>query len=427
MQIAFTGDVMLGRLINKVLCKENSTYVWGDTLPIILAANLSLINLECVISSIGKQWNKTLKMFHFRAHPNAINVLKAGHIEYVSLANNHVLDYETEALLDMLEILDRNQIKYSGAGINLKEAMKPAILTVNDSRSKKEENDGSGVSAVGRHNGSSGSNNNSIRIGIVSLTDNEPEWEATESSAGINYIPINLRKRVSGKGKKGEVKEEQEEEMDNKNNNNNYHYYDRLQYSIQEVKKASDLVIVSSHVGPHFRENPSPQYVNFAHMIIDMGADIYWGHSNHMPQGIEIYKQNKIIMYDCGDFIDDYAVDPIYRNDLSFVFLLNLGCSNNNDNNSSSNNEDNGNDNGNSINHQSKYTIKDIELIPTKIYDFRANTFLGSEADTSIRKMIKRCRLLGTKCTVTNKEVENKRIIRIPIHKQQKNNVAACK
>ncbi len=55
-------------------------------------------------------------------------------------------------------------------------------------------------------------------------------------------------------------------------------------------------------------------------MIIDMGADIYWGHSNHMPQGIEIYKHNKIIMYDCGDFIDDYAVHQVYRNDLSFVF-----------------------------------------------------------------------------------------------------------
>jgi hypothetical protein len=37
-----------------------------------------------------------------------------------------VLDYETEALLDMLEILDKNQIKYSGVGRNLKEAMKPA-------------------------------------------------------------------------------------------------------------------------------------------------------------------------------------------------------------------------------------------------------------------------------------------------------------
>jgi poly-gamma-glutamate capsule biosynthesis protein CapA/YwtB (metallophosphatase superfamily) len=98
----------------------------------------------------------------------------------------------------------------------------------------------------------------------------------------LNGKQQSLRNRVSRRGKRGE-EQEGAEEIDNKNNNHNYRYYDRLQYSIQEAKKASDLVIVSSHVGPHFRENPSPQYVNFAHMIIDMGADIYWGHSNHMP------------------------------------------------------------------------------------------------------------------------------------------------
>ena len=131
-----------------------------------------------------------------------------------------------------------------------------------------------------------------VKIGIVSLTDNEPEWEATENSPGINYIPIKLRK------------EKENVELDSDNNSV---YYSRFKRSIQKARQVSDLVIVSSHVGPHFRENRFSDYVNFAHMIIDMGADIYWGHSNHMPQGIEIYKHNKIIMYDCGDFIDDYA------------------------------------------------------------------------------------------------------------------------
>lgn len=65
MQIAFTGDVMLRRLLNKVLHTYDSTYVRGDTLPIILAGNLSKINLECIILSIGRQRNKIFEMFHF--------------------------------------------------------------------------------------------------------------------------------------------------------------------------------------------------------------------------------------------------------------------------------------------------------------------------------------------------------------------------
>ena len=244
--------------------------------------------------------------------------------------------------------------------------------------------------------GSSKNNNDHdicvVKIGLVSLTDNEPEWEATENSPGINYIPIKLRKE------KVKVK---------LRSDNNSVYYSRLKRSIQKARQVSDLVIVSSHVGPHFRENPSSDYVNFAHMIIDMGADIYWGHSNHMPQGIEIYKHNKIIMYDCGDFIDDYAVHRVYRNDLSFVFLLNFEYSNNN-------NYDKYNNNGNS----SHCKIKEIELIPTRIYDFSVNTaLLEEDEEIVISRMIQRCNYLGTKnCIVVDKsETRGGKRIKIPI------------
>jgi len=60
-----------------------------------------------------------------------------------------------------------------------------------------------------------------------------------------------------------------------------------------------------------------------AYQIIDLGADLYWGHSNHTPQGIELYK-GKAILYSTGDFIDDYAVDSAERNDLSFLMVLEL-------------------------------------------------------------------------------------------------------
>jgi len=60
-----------------------------------------------------------------------------------------------------------------------------------------------------------------------------------------------------------------------------------------------------------------------AYQVIDLGADLYWGHSNHTPQGIELYK-GKAILYSTGDFIDDYAVDSAERNDLSFLCILEL-------------------------------------------------------------------------------------------------------
>ena len=369
MQILFAGDVMLGRLVNEVLANAQFTYVWGDTIDIIKRADFSLINLECPVSSKGKEWNKTFKVFHFRANLDAIQVLNSASIDYVSLANNHILDYDIEALLDTLDILDKNNISHSGAGRNLKEAMKPAII---EKKLKlKPSNNHDSYYNVDNEEVNNNDSKNTIRIGLISLTDNEPEWEAKYDQAGINYIPTAL-------------------DPDR--------YYYRLQNYIENAKKQSDLVIVSSHVGPHFRETPSMKYVNFAHKIIDLGADIYWGHSNHMPQGIELYKHNdnnKIILYDCGDFIDDYAIDSNYRNDLSFIFLLhflmdkNHKLSNNNSNN------------GNILLQNSM-----IELIPTKISNFMVNTIPvdDNDADLIIKRMTKRCSSLGTKYFIDEKK-----------------------
>ena len=58
--------------------------------------------------------------------------------------------------------------------------------------------------------------------------------------------------------------------------------------------------------------------------MIDAGADVFWGHSAHVVQGVEIW-HDKPILYDTGDFVDDYAVDPELRNDLSALFLLRAG------------------------------------------------------------------------------------------------------
>lgn len=369
MQILFAGDVMLGRLVNKVLANAQFTYVWGDTIDIIKRADFSLINLECPVSSKGKEWNKTFKVFHFRANLDAIQVLNSASIDYVSLANNHILDYDIEGLLDTLDILDKNNISHSGAGRNLKEAVKPAIIE--KKLKPKPSNNHDFYYNVDNEEVNNNDSKNTIRIGLISLTDNEPEWEAKYDLPGINYIPTTLDPDT---------------------------YYYRLQNYIENTKKQSDLVIVSSHVGPHFRETPSTKYVNFAHKIIDFGADIYWGHSNHMPQGIELYKHNdnnKIILYDCGDFIDDYAIDSNYRNDLSFIFLLhflmdkNYKLSNNNSNN------------GNIVLQNSM-----IELIPTKISNFMVNTIPvdDNDADLIIKRMAKRCSFLGTKYFIDEKK-----------------------
>jgi len=61
-----------------------------------------------------------------------------------------------------------------------------------------------------------------------------------------------------------------------------------------------------------------------AHAFIDESdVDVIHGTSSHHIQGIEVHR-GKPILYGCGDFIDDYATDAEYRNDLSFLYIAHL-------------------------------------------------------------------------------------------------------
>lgn len=269
MKLALTGDVMMGRLVDQYVIRNRSVRpkaLWGDVLPVMQAADCRFINLECVISGLGEPWHPATKAFHFRAVPRALEFLQAAKIDGVALANNHVLDYGSDALLDCLALLDRAGIKRTGAGATIQDALNPALFTLAQRR-----------------------------IAVLALTDNEPDWEAGARKPGVNYVAYNDRGLMEP-------------------------YRSRMGQVLSMARRQADLVIISAHVGPNWGA-PSRAMQALAHDLLDMGTDLYWGHSNHAPQGIEIYK-GKAILYSTGDFVDDYAVDQDERNDLSFLFML---------------------------------------------------------------------------------------------------------
>jgi poly-gamma-glutamate capsule biosynthesis protein CapA/YwtB (metallophosphatase superfamily) len=316
MKIALTGDVMLGRVVDEHVIRNTALppeAVWGDVLSLLLTADRLLCNLECVISSKGEAWHPESKAFHFRAHPRAINVLKAAGVDGVTLANNHSLDYGSAALAECLGLLDRADIRHAGAGINLEAALAPALL--------------------------SGATGN---VAVMALSDNEPEWAARSGAPGVNHVGYNTGGLVEP-------------------------YRSRMKHAIGEARQRASFVIISAHVGPNWG-SPSPALQALAHDLLDLGADLYWGHSNHTPQGIEIY-HGKVILYSTGDFIDDYAVDPIERNDLSFLFVLDLE-------------------------HEG---VRMVRLYPVAIERCRVRLAGGTEVRFLEQRMQAKCALFGTK------------------------------
>jgi poly-gamma-glutamate capsule biosynthesis protein CapA/YwtB (metallophosphatase superfamily) len=266
--LAFTGDVMLGRLVNETLKTMQPEEVWGDVLPHLAQADLRIVNLECALTNHLQPWTRTEKMFHFRADPDAVRVLQAARIDACALANNHILDYEERGLRDTLRMLNVAGIRHAGAGANAAEAAAPGMLEVQGAEH--------------------------CRVALLSYTDNEPDFAAGAEHPGTNYLEVSLQQEMLA----------------------------RIANGIAQARaQGADLVVFSNHWGANFVERPSAEFRSFARHVIELGADIYHGHSAHICQGIEIY-QGKPILYDTGNFIDDYAVHPLLRNDRSCLFKL---------------------------------------------------------------------------------------------------------
>jgi len=262
--LIFLGDVMLGRMVSREIGRRPAAQFWGDTLPLLRSADAVFINLECAITRHPEPWRRTEKVFHFKADPEAIEVLKASGVSFVSLANNHVLDFETEGLLETLSRLENAGIPYAGAGRTIADAEKAAFVDV----------DG-------------------LRVALFGATDNEPKFAATDRAPGTKHV--DPRRDTP------------------------------LWPSAENIGDArtsgADLVVASLHLGPNMVLEPSRRLRTYKQRLCEAGIDIVHGHSAHVFQGVE-RRGGSLILHDTGDFLDDYAIDPELRNDWSFVFVV---------------------------------------------------------------------------------------------------------
>lgn len=155
--IVFGGDVDLDRDVREVIAAQGVDAPWRYLAPVLEAADLAFLNLECAVSTRGTPEQKT---YTFRGDPAALAGAKRAGVDVFSLANNHTLDYGLDAFHDTLRHVRAAGIKTTGAGRNLAEAMQPAVFTVNGRKVAFL-----GLSAIVPH----------------------PKWKATADRSGIAY------------------------------------------------------------------------------------------------------------------------------------------------------------------------------------------------------------------------------------------------
>jgi poly-gamma-glutamate capsule biosynthesis protein CapA/YwtB (metallophosphatase superfamily) len=83
--------------------------------------------------------------------------------------------------------------------------------------------------------------------------------------------------------------------------------------------RGAEAALVSPHWGPNMTQEPMPHVRTTAAALVEAGATLVAGHSAHVFHGVA-----GRVLYDLGDFLDDYAVDRRLRNDLGLLFLVPL-------------------------------------------------------------------------------------------------------
>ena len=260
-----------------------------------------------LVSILSDQQRAAAKLFVFKADPDRVLSLKEAGIDVCVLANSHILDYDVRGMTQTIKVLGDAGVRPVGAGQNLAEAQRPVVLA------KK-----------------------GVRVGILACTDDNPDWAARRFQPGVFYVDISNTEEVES--------------------------------AIRALRPQVDLLVLSMHWHAEMHQRPNPSYVAFAHRMIGAGVDLIYGHGQHIFQGIEVY-QGKLILYDTGDFVDDFRIEPEFRNDQALLFLIDVD----------------------------RQGVRSLELIPALIADEQVNLAPVVERTQILDKMQRLSLEFGTK------------------------------
>jgi poly-gamma-glutamate capsule biosynthesis protein CapA/YwtB (metallophosphatase superfamily) len=126
-----------------------------------------------------------------------------------------------------------------------------------------------------------------FRLAVVGVTDHPAEYAAAPDRPGVAYADLR---------------------------------HDLPAWLLDAIRGTdAEAVLVTPHWGPNMATRPLQPVRAAAAALVGAGATLVAGHSAHVFQGVE-----SPVLYDLGDFVDDYRTDPFLRNDLGLLFLVTL-------------------------------------------------------------------------------------------------------
>jgi poly-gamma-glutamate synthesis protein (capsule biosynthesis protein) len=263
--------VQLAEQVNgPIRCPVSFDWPWGDALRVVddMAPDVRVINLECAVTRSNDFAPD--KAVHYRMEPANLPCVTAFRPDACALANNHALDFGRAGLTDTLHWLGGAGLAAAGAGRDLAQAQQAVAIPLPRGGRVLVFSCGAACSGI------------------------PVSWAAAPGRPGLDLL-TGLDDAAAGS----------------------------LINRVREAKQPGDIAVVSIHWGSNWGYEVERDHARFARLLIDAGVDLIYGHSSHHPRPIQTYR-GKLVLYGCGDCIDDYEGIGGYeqfRDDLRLLYF----------------------------------------------------------------------------------------------------------
>lgn len=122
------GDICATKRDENAFLEGDALQLFSDVLPEIQSADLAIANLETPLINSPSPIKKSGAVFG--NSPSMLNALSKSGINFLNLANNHILDHGEKGLRTTIEALKNQDFHYTGAGNSIDEASQPFTIQI---------------------------------------------------------------------------------------------------------------------------------------------------------------------------------------------------------------------------------------------------------------------------------------------------------
>ena len=216
---------------------------FAEVTHLLRAPDLMVVNLETAIADSGVGRPPVQKQFLFRSPPASLDLLVAAGVDVVALANNHTLDFGSEAVAQTLTEIDARELQRVGAGVDEAAAYQPLILDVGE-----------------------------WRVGMVSMSRVPCDWSASGN---------NVRPEVAWACPA---------------------FQELADDLVRRTVSQSDVTVVMVHGGEEGVLCPSDFMLDLEQRWVELGADIIVDGHAHVLQGVGSLGDRSLVVHSTGNF-----------------------------------------------------------------------------------------------------------------------------